>query len=228
MSHELFNAPSNEKKETVIQARWHFAVPVYDVMVPGYDEQSQSLLEAIGALRQRDEGTVRSNRGGWHSSDRLLHEKDPHIQWLIQQILKISTACINDFEKERVHGSPILTSAWANVNHTHQWNVPHQHLPSDWSGVFYAAVDEQVEETGGDCGQLMLFNPMPLGDRYRRESTVNYKPKTGLMLLFPSYLLHMVAPHTSSAERVTIAFNLRVPLTTEEIEIARQRAGQSS
>ena len=35
------------------------------------------------------------------------------------------------------------------------------------------------------------------------------RPRPGLMVLFPSYVPHMVFPHEGASERISIAFNLR-------------------
>ena len=40
-------------------------------------------------------------------------------------------------------------------------------------------------------------------------SSVYVHPKPGLMVLFPSYVPHMVFPHNGSSARISIAFNLR-------------------
>ena len=34
------------------------------------------------------------------------------------------------------------------------------------------------------------------------------RPKTGLMVMFPAWLLHQVRPYKGGAERISIAFNL--------------------
>jgi hypothetical protein len=38
---------------------------------------------------------------------------------------------------------------------------------------------------------------------------VTLRPEAGLMVLFPSYLPHMVYPHKGGRPRISIAFNLR-------------------
>ena len=41
------------------------------------------------------------------------------------------------------------------------------------------------------------------------NSSYTVRPEPGLMVLFPSYMPHMVLPHQGGRERVSIAFNLR-------------------
>jgi uncharacterized protein (TIGR02466 family) len=207
-----------------IQARWHFAVPVYEKLIADFFPRQQRLIDTILAMRQSDTGIRRSNQGGWHSDDRLLYNEDNDIRWLMQAILKMAAASIHDFEKDRAHGNPLMTIAWANINNTHDWNQPHQHLPADWSGVFYVSVDEAKERTVGKPapGDILFFNPAPQGDRLKSYCTISYPPKNGLLLLFPAFLMHMVTPHTSENPRISISFNIRVPLSPEEIKAAEQ------
>jgi hypothetical protein len=40
-------------------------------------------------------------------------------------------------------------------------------------------------------------------------SSVEIAPQAGLMVLFPSYLVHSVLPHRGERARLSIAFNLR-------------------
>jgi hypothetical protein len=40
-------------------------------------------------------------------------------------------------------------------------------------------------------------------------SSVTLRPKPGMMVLFPSYLPHMVFPYQGGSQRISIAFNLR-------------------
>ena len=211
--------------DNTIQARWYFAIPIYDKLIPEFQLRRELLIDTFLKMRESDTGIVRSNLGGWHSDDDLHRNADENIQWLLRSILTIASVCINDFEKDREHGDIVMTSAWVNVNDTHNWNAPHMHLPADWSGVFYVSVDETSHDPNLTVqpGDIMFFNPMPFGARHKRPTTVNYTPKNGLLLLFPSYLLHMVSPHISTEPRISISFNIRVPLTPDEIRAVRQQ-----
>ena len=40
-------------------------------------------------------------------------------------------------------------------------------------------------------------------------TNILFKPDPGLMVLFPSYVPHVVLPHQGDRERISIAFNVR-------------------
>ncbi len=212
-----------------IQARWYFALPIYEKLLPEFSSRQQRLVQMLLAMRDAQPGIVRSNQGGWHSDDKLHLSGDPDVQWLMQQLLTVASVCVHEFESDRPHGEVVMTTAWANVNDAGSWNSPHMHLPADWSGVFYVSVDESGSSREGPVrdGDIMFFNPMPFGARHKRPTTVNYSPRNGLLLLFPGYLLHMVAPHNAAEPRISISFNLRVPLTNEEIRAVRDQRPDS-
>jgi uncharacterized protein (TIGR02466 family) len=194
------------------QARWHFGVPIYEKKLPNFSVRSAAVVQQLYRLKDADKGVVRSNQGGWHSSDDLHLTEHPDCKWLIYRILQVSTNVIKNFEDGREFRDIRLVSAWANINYRGNWNAPHEHLPCTWSGVFYVDAGEQPEESPAGVldGQILFFDPMPLGREWKRPPAISYKPVTGTMLIFPSFLTHMVAPYFGEKPRISIAFNLLV------------------
>ena len=195
-----------------IQGRWHFGVPIYEKTLNAHAEHKNAVITRIQGLREADIGVRRSNQGGWHSSDNLHLNDDPYLSALMVNLLKVASACIRDFEADRTFKDIRMVAAWANINQQGDWNAPHEHLPCTWSGVFY--VDAGTPLTADDPksleGKILFFDPLPLGHEWKRPPNVSYTPQTGTMLLFPSYLTHMVAPYQGDRARISIAFNLIV------------------
>jgi len=98
--------------------------------------------------------------------------------------------------------------AWATVLHGQGGHQrPHIH-PAGWlSGVYYL---DQGDGTEGE-GQLVFGHPP---DELRLPSPRHdfaHSPKTGQMLLFPSFFLHHTTPYRGHSERISIAFDV-IPL----------------
>jgi len=190
--------------------RWHFPTPIIEVDLEGFDARQKRLALKLGALRDGEKGINRSNRGGWHSPNNLHKVIDDDISWLIAECLgsarrHVEYAC-HHVTIERA----VCTSAWAVINGAGDWNAPHIHLPFDWSGVVYVQAEE-----GDKGGDLVFFNPFPFYEASQREASVTYKAKQGKMILFPSFLTHMVTPYAGQLPRMSVAFNARMVLESK-------------
>ena len=197
---------------TTVESRWHFGAPILDTDLPQFSEHQNALINALQSLRGNDTPNMqRSNQGGWHSLDNLHTSKGPDIQWLSKSILQLASQTIKQFEGENFTGEVGLTSLWANINAAGNWNMPHSHLPNEWSGVVYISVNEtSSSSTVNRSGDLIFINPLPLNTQHRRPPTISYTPRSGKLFLFPGYLLHMVAPHNDSEDRISVAFNFKL------------------
>ncbi|MFI6277886.1 TIGR02466 family protein [Streptomyces sp. NPDC050988] len=98
-------------------------------------------------------------------------------------------------------------SGWA-VHYGHGgFHEAHAHHDSAVSGVYYLHTDARTS------GALELFDP-----RLARLATtppdnamlMDVQPHPGLLIAFPSWLRHAVAPHTADTPRLCIAFNVTV------------------
>jgi uncharacterized protein (TIGR02466 family) len=97
-----------------------------------------------------------------------------------------------------------LIHYWANVNSKGGYNISHNHSGSLLSGVIYL----QATETG-------MIEFQPINHIYKinhpcwfYNGSMQYHPKDGDILLFPSYLLHWVEPNPADRDRINIAFNI--------------------
>lgn len=193
--------------------RLHFGVPIFEASIPALDEHRLEMVQLLSNMRAQDgSGISRSNQRGWHSQDSLHQSEQPLLQWLTDQIYQLGSQLIRHSEGLPADSSILLSSLWANINDFGAWNAPHAHLPCEWSGVLYMDVNEapQEKENGIAPGDIMFFDPVPVGAPYRKSSTVSYTPKNGTLFLFPGYLMHMVAPHYEQQPRISMAFNFRL------------------
>ncbi|WP_050514188.1 MULTISPECIES: TIGR02466 family protein [Streptomyces] len=96
-------------------------------------------------------------------------------------------------------------TAWAVHYHHGGHHLLHAHHDSAVSGVYYL----QAPADAG--GALELFDPRPArlatGPRAACQP-LTVQPHPGLLIAFPSWLRHAVAPHTAAAPRLCIAVNL--------------------
>ena len=101
---------------------------------------------------------------------------------------------------------------WANVLYEGAYNLPHGHPKCMWAGVYYVDVGEQPQDSVLS-GMIEFIDPragvsmMPLpGNPF--DGRYKVQPRTGLMILFPAWLVHSVETNPSDGIRTSISFNI--------------------
>lgn len=192
--------------------RLHFGVPIVEIQSAEVREHAAEIAALLLDMRAQQTGIQRSNQRGWHSQDDLFNHPAPLLQWLSEMVFQVAGKLIRHADHMPENTELLLSSMWANINDAGAWNAPHVHLPCEWSGVVYIDVPSDPAEAGGGIhdGDILFFDPVPVGAPYRPATTVAYTPQVGTMYVFPAYLMHMVAPHFSERPRISVAFNFRV------------------
>jgi len=189
-----------------------FATPLVTYVLEDVTELNALLRQRILAHHSEHAGVSKSNRGGWHSEIGELEFCGDAGQRLISHVRRFGDeATRRVFAEYREPVSPMhwKVYAWANVNRAGDFNKMHVHPASTWSGTYYVDAGDPT-----DVGApLHLFDPcqaraVTFLPQVVQES-VFIHPKPGLMVLFPSYVPHMVFPHEGKGTRISIAFNLR-------------------
>ena len=103
-------------------------------------------------------------------------------------------------------------TTWANVSRRGHYNRGHVHPGCTWSGVYYVdAGDADSDDT--DSGLLILQHPIVAATMtFFPGLTPDYhafRPVSGLMVVFPSYLGHEVQPYGGDRPRISVAFNIK-------------------
>lgn len=138
-------------------------------------------------------GKSASNYGGYQSLDNL-HMVDSIYKEFVSPFVK--------YFEEKTQFKAEITSLWANINYEKAFNNFHTHTDAslkdinEYSGVFYLKTPE-------NCGDIGFFNPIYVNKQFW------YKPKEKDLILFPSYLPHMVDVNRSKQDRVSLAFNFK-------------------
>ena len=105
-----------------------------------------------------------------------------------------------------------MTCMWANVSKPKNRHALHPHANSYYSGVIYL-------EAPGIPGNLGFKDPRPssemISPNYQENSifklrTIEFEPKKGRLILFPSWLHHGTRPGNfdESQDRIALSFNI--------------------
>jgi uncharacterized protein (TIGR02466 family) len=186
-----------------------FPTPVWHFTIDNDRQLNSKLLAEITAEQQRDRtGEKWSNVLGWHSKGDL-HERE-HFSEFIQivdcNVLEVANFLRWDLQQFSLN----ITTCWAIVNGKLASNSVHNHPNSILSGVYYLKAPEK-------CGGIYFSDPRPASQMLIPPVTefnlwtfpkVSYKPHEGMMLLFPSWLLHGVEMNMSEENRISLSFNI--------------------
>ena len=160
----------------------------------------------ISEQKENNLTETRSNKGGWQSKN-YKYSKDTVDDSLIPFVDLVDRA-IKTYSNGSRFGhlnnvEVYLRSFWMNVNSPGAHNVLHIHPGSVLSGVFWVSCPE-------NCGRLIVRHPNEMVNYYLGPDELSIDPQEGLLVLFPSYLPHLVEPNQSSEDRISISFNLSI------------------
>ena len=99
--------------------------------------------------------------------------------------------------------------AWAVVMDVKGHQVPHIH-PAAWlSGVYYVKIPPAApNQTDPHAGWIEFGRPQDNMTVKSKPELELFKPREGLMILFPAYFYHMTIPIETTEQRISIAFDV--------------------
>lgn len=155
----------------------------------------------IQEYRQEHPSVQKTNKGGWQSQSFLPDESIFGSNFFSDMVLSTAETYkrgtrLTEFDLEFV-------DCWFNVNPPGTYNSLHIHPGSILSGVFWVSCPE-------NCGRFIIKHPNEMLNFYLGPDKCSIDPQEGLLVLFPSYLPHLVEPNQGSEDRISISFNLYI------------------
>lgn len=190
------------------------------VVVNGWFPTSIYVAESIvsskynDSLKQRSlmiEEVSKNGASNWNCNTyNTLGTFDLKTDPLFSDLLKEVEFHVKKFTE--MHGSDYeyqCKDSWLNVNHKNSYQEYHCHSNSTFSAVYYIS-------TPPGSGKIHFENPcepdmLPIqGIKNPTElsfRTCHYEPEEGTLLIFRSYMRHMVELCKNELPRITVAFN---------------------
>jgi uncharacterized protein (TIGR02466 family) len=197
-----------------------FGTPISSYLWADSDTLNAELRNVILQQEKADQGLMRSNVGGWHSkTDLFLWETDcvrklqDRVSTTALDLTRLMTA------SEIPRKVNLRLECWANVSRRGHYNSVHDHTGATWSGVYYVSSGEPDNDDPKN-GKLELIDPrvganVPPLEQGILGGRCIVDPLPGLMVMFPSWLKHMVHPFFGSGERISTSFNVYVQFQQE-------------
>ncbi len=186
------------------------------------EEGLAQLRAAIMAQYERDpEGIQVSNVGGWHSKTDMIEWGGEAARALAHKAMQLADAGTVDVRAPDDSRFGWIPEMWANVSHAGHANQYHCHPGAFWSAVAYIDDGYQGSDDPALGGELQLLDPrMPMvrmtapdlrlvGESGAAQvNEVLLRPKSGTIVMFPSWLQHAVRAYHGDGVRISIAINL--------------------
>ncbi|MGH8279858.1 MAG: putative 2OG-Fe(II) oxygenase [Gammaproteobacteria bacterium] len=203
-----------------------FATPIFDTRLPNCEELNLRLRDLFLKWEQDPNRKRSSAPTGvakvevYESDFALFSNPEPEIQALRQfslNTLGYLIAQLNHYSGEEMARLRIFEHSWYHLTRHTGYTAKHNHPMASWSGIYCVdpgdAVPDKINSGATrffdtrtsasmylDPANSYLQSPYGFGD-------IAYTLVPGQFLLFPSYLLHEVAPYFGTRERITVAFN---------------------
>ena len=198
-----------------------FGTPVLTERWAGAVEWNAALLDKIQEHRSQRSSVSLSNVHGWQSPTDMLEWGGDAAKHLCDDVLAHCDSFTVDVRQEGRRRFEWLPEMWANVNERGASNQTHCHPGSQWSAVYYVEDGYAGSSNRELGGELVLVDPRmptirmrdpdlryraPDGSPDHHETWI--RPYTGLLLMFPAWLMHSVRPYHGDRERISIAINI--------------------
>ncbi len=133
---------------------------------------------------------------------------------ILQPYMFLFKQAYSNWYQEDIKGNIYVTNAWVNYMKPGDYNPVHTHDKCDFSAVVYIdipkelrkEIDEYKGQSDGPGAINFLygeFNPYFI-------SQICGKPNVAELYMFPYGLRHMVNPHKSNCERVSVGINFAI------------------
>jgi len=180
-----------------------FPVPIYR------SQLSRKFTKAELRFVEKIKTKSTPNLGNTRSSNSYILNSSPfsHLKKEIDLFIKDYSAKIL-FPPKSI--SLYITQSWLNYTETKQHHHSHHHVNSYLSGVLYMNADKRYDNLTFQCSAFkynQLKFPATQSNLYNSESWA-FPVETGEIIIFRSYLTHLVNEKQGENTRVSLSFNV--------------------
>jgi len=205
-----------------------------------HDQQGPSILAFLKRLKAEQAETIESGvaigaksaSGLYESNFDLFLNQDASLQHLVKFIastLALAVCIANDQEAQPQDVQIEFADSWYHITNDGGFHDAHVHHGCSWCGIFYLELGASGHRNGRSApnGGSRFYCPLNLGGNYRDfgnkylSASIDPPLENGMLLLFPSYLMHSGLPYRGASDRVVIAFNAKAFVKTGTVSASR-------
>tara|TARA_R110002020_G_scaffold13353_5_gene48254 strand:+ start:3738 stop:4331 length:594 start_codon:yes stop_codon:yes gene_type:complete len=175
-----------------------------------FNNFKKQIFTILEEKKQNNFTVKKSNLGGFQTEN--ISSDISKYNLGIEKILmnKIINMLKNSYTFNEVELS--LHEMWINENNKGDFNSPHIHPGSDFSGVLYI----KTSEKSGDVAFIRNDKCPSMGNHEQIFNDTDFiteskiTPENKMIIIFPSYMQHIVYPNLEKDSRISISFNIRL------------------
>jgi uncharacterized protein (TIGR02466 family) len=203
-----------------------FASPIVDTLIPNTEALNAALTKLFldweqDTSRKRQSVPTPVIKVAVYESDfKLFENPETEVQTLARHCLQNTGYVIqqlNGYDQAEMQQLRIFSHSWYHLTRHGGYTAQHNHPMASWSGVYCVDPGDAVPDKPNN-GALRFLEArttasmyLDAGNAHWREpfgmGEIAYNLRAGQLLLFPSYLMHEVAPYYGERPRITVAFN---------------------
>jgi uncharacterized protein (TIGR02466 family) len=215
-----------------LATRQFWATPFYQRQWRDHPAEAPGLIAHLSDLKsgQRDRiasgvaPAAKSATGLFESKFDLFATRQAGLARLVAFIADTVRRAASHVNGGRVEPDRLTVEfpdSWFHVTNDGGFHDAHYHGGCSWCGIYYlqAGESDRPTEQSAPNGGNRFYSPLACGGGYRDYGNqyfdvayVDPPPRDGLLILFPSYLMHSALPYRGTLDRIVISFNSRTML----------------
>jgi uncharacterized protein (TIGR02466 family) len=209
-----------------------WATSFYVFPWPAHAQEAPGIIEYLYQLRDGQRTRIASGVAPGAKSPYGLYEGDfdlflhdqpglVKLKAFIQQCVRQAVVHVNESDADPAQVEVEIRDGWYHITNGGGYHDAHGHGGCSWCGIYYLQIGDagQRDEGSAPNGGSRFYSPLwrggghsDFGNEYLGRCFIDPPIQDGLLLLFPSYLLHAGLPYQGSKDRIVIAFNTRSEL----------------
>jgi uncharacterized protein (TIGR02466 family) len=167
---------------------------------------------------------AKSSYGLFESDFELFAGDHPGLNKLkafIGQTVQMAAAHVNGSQVEPRRLRVAVVDSWFHITNDGGFHDAHYHGGCSWCGIYYVQVGDSGRRVadGAPNGGNRFYSPLrsgggfkDYGNQYLDFNYTDAPLRDGMLLLFPSYLMHSGLAYRGEKDRIVISFNSQVTL----------------
>lgn len=192
-----------------------------------HNKEAASIIEHLYKEKNRSSSNIssevapkaKSEEGLFESKFDLLGQKHSGLKRLKSFCTEAVQHVVSRFNGNQFPPSSIrvnIHESWFHITNDGGFHDAHGHPNCSWCGIYYLQLGDSGSNNGKGApnGANRFYLPLSMGgyfsdygNSYLGRCLLDPPLEEGMLLLFPSYLLHSALPYSGGKDRIIIAFN---------------------